>query len=327
MKRILFFSMVALALVACQKQTNVIIDIQADSSLQAMAYICNLADKGTMVDSVMITNGVAHWQTTSAVGEVYRLSIPDIRFRDEFIGDQGTVMVDLTGDGTITGTPLNDSLHQLFTRLEDAPNEAAVATIISDAIVLHTNDALGSLLLYYLDMFVEQEEAEAAFDLLEEGAKQPGLTQKILENWAIVKHSAVGQPYIDIEVEYNGETQRLSDYIGGKNRLTIVDFWASWCGPCKRELPFLIDVYQRYKDQGVEVLGVATWDAPEASLKAIEEHGIPYPQILNAQSIGSDAYGIKGIPEILMIDADGIILARGLRGTAIEEAVLLHLQD
>ena len=66
------------------------------------------------------------------------------------------------------------------------------------------------------------------------------------------------------------------------------------------------------------VLGVAAWDEPEATKKAIEEDKIPYPQILNSQKIGTNVYGIEGIPHIILFAPDGTILARSLRGNQIE---------
>ena len=126
--------------------------------------------------------------------------------------------------------------------------------------------------------------------------------------------------FVDFEAEYNGKTTKLSDYVG-KGKYVLVDFWASWCGPCKREIPNLINVYNKYKGDKFEVLGVATWDKPDDTLKAIEQLGITYPQMLNAQKAGSDAYGIQGIPEIILFAPDGTIVARGLRGEAIEKLV------
>lgn len=136
--------------------------------------------------------------------------------------------------------------------------------------------------------------------------------------------SAEGNMFVDFEAEYEGKVTKLSDYVG-KGKYVLVDFWASWCGPCKAEIPNLIEVYNKYKGDKFMVLGVATWDKPAATLKAIEQLGIPYPQMLNAQKAGSDAYGIMGIPQIILFGPDGTILKRDLRGEQIEKVVSQYL--
>ena len=130
--------------------------------------------------------------------------------------------------------------------------------------------------------------------------------------------------FVDFSATYKGTTQRLSDYVG-KGKPVVADFWASWCGPCRREIPYLIDVFRKYGDK-VVVLGIATWDEPADTEQAIAEMQIHYPQIINAQKAGSDAYDIKGIPEIILFSADGKVLRRGLRGEAIAQAVEECLQ-
>ena len=122
----------------------------------------------------------------------------------------------------------------------------------------------------------------------------------------------------DFAVEYDGKTNCLSDYVG-RGRYLLADFWASWCGPCRQEIPNLIALYEKYKDKEFLVLGVAVQDNPEASLKAISEMQIPYPQILNTQKIATDLYGIDAIPEIILFAPDGTIIARGLRGEVLEK--------
>lgn len=161
----------------------------------------------------------------------------------------------------------------------------------------------------YLEKYVSQQQKARAEREAREKAAQEAASK-----------SATGQMFTDFQAEYDGKTYKLSDYVG-RGKYVLVDFWASWCGPCKAEIPNLIKVYNQYKGDKFEVLGVATWDEPKASLKTIEQMKIPYPQILNAQRAGSDAYGITGIPQIILFGPDGTILKRDLRGEQIEETI------
>jgi thiol-disulfide isomerase/thioredoxin len=129
-----------------------------------------------------------------------------------------------------------------------------------------------------------------------------------------------GDKFKDFAVEYDGKTTRFSDYVG-KGQYVLVDFWASWCGPCRAEIPNLIAAYNKYKEKGLVVLGVAVSDKPENTLKAIEDEKIPYPQIINSQQIATSLYGIRGIPEIMLFGPDGTIIKQGLRGENIEKTL------
>ncbi len=143
--------------------------------------------------------------------------------------------------------------------------------------------------------------------------------------WNAELATAEGKMFKDFEAEYNGKVSKLSDYVG-KGKYVLVDFWASWCGPCRGEIPNLIKVYEKFKGDKFDVIGVATWDKPEDTQRAIGEMKITYPQIMNAQKAGSDAYGISGIPQIILFGPDGTILKRNLRGEAIETTVEKYLQ-
>ena len=102
----------------------------------------------------------------------------------------------------------------------------------------------------------------------------------------------------------DGGTLRLSELEG---KVVLVDFWASWCGPCRQEAAALNRVYSSYSGRPVQFVGVNIWDTDEAAAQFIAEFGVPYPTGVDASDSIALDYGVRGIPEKFFIDADGII--------------------
>ena len=125
-----------------------------------------------------------------------------------------------------------------------------------------------------------------------------------------------------------GQTVWVSDYVG-KNKLVLIDFWASWCGPCIRELPYVVKAYERYHDKGLEIVGVSL-DKDKASwVQAIEMTGQKWPQMSDLQgwnSKGAQLYGIQSIPANVLINEQGEIIARDLRGEDLINTLAKQLQ-
>jgi len=120
-------------------------------------------------------------------------------------------------------------------------------------------------------------------------------------------------------------TVKLSDYVG-KGKYVLVDFWASWCRPCKMEIPYLRSIYNSYHGRRFDVVSVSVWDDPKAARDTAKAYGIRWKQIVNAQSIPTEIYGIQGIPQIILFGPDGTILKRGLRGKDIEAEVAKYVK-
>ena len=151
-------------------------------------------------------------------------------------------------------------------------------------------------------------------------AKIPSIST-ISRSVAARKKTAEGQKFTDFTV--NG--QSLSDYVG-KGKYILVDFWASWCGPCKAEMPNIKNVYQKYAGPEFDVLSVAVWDKKEDTIESAKKQGIVWNQIIDAQRVPTNIYGIDGIPHIILFGPDGTIIKRDLRGDDIEAEVAKHVK-
>ena len=86
-------------------------------------------------------------------------------------------------------------------------------------------------------------------------------------------------------------------------------------------MPVIKELYDEFNSKGLDVVGVAVWDEPEDSKKAMEQLELPWPQILNAKSVPTDLYGISGIPHIMLVDPEGLIVARGMQGDSLRRVV------
>ena len=116
---------------------------------------------------------------------------------------------------------------------------------------------------------------------------------------------------------------KFSDYVG-KGTYVLVDFWSPWCGPCKREIPNIQQVYEQYEDKGLQVLSLAVWERRPQShtIETAAELGMDWLHINNCGQVPTDIYGVEGIPHLMLIGPDGTILKRGFHGLeGIQEAV------
>ena len=349
---------VAKVVIAQPKAGNYRIDGMAPADANGQwVYLYKPSGQGAS-DSVQIANG--RFTLERAVAEdglIAHLVIPR-SYNLSFIPEEGIIKADLAAIAA-TGTALND-LHaqkakarealETETRgrlkairadknLDDKAKEEAQEKIVNEFygkikplaeadLKEHSNDAIGLIALQTLLGMEDVNVAKAEALLQQAGDRlraEESIT-KMVERLRRVEATQAGAQFVDFEgVDDANKAVRLSDYVG-KGHYVLVDFWASWCGPCRREIAHLKKVRDTYTDKGLVILGTVVWDEMEDHLKAMKELEITWPQIFN-KTEATELYGIAGIPQIILFDPAGKIVARDLRGEEINKLLDKALQD
>lgn len=320
----------AAVLAACtlQAQPNYTVTFPApEGSANMMAWLIDW-DSSEKIDSTVITGDTIRFSGTVETPFIGRIMLGASR-GPIFYVEPGTISV--SSDGMASGTPLNEKQTEAITRLlqfeqdysaldqNDSIQRIKADSIAAAAMALpeelykaNSNSPFG--LYWFMQRAYEMTlpQLEAAAGASPVIAASPRV-QALLEAMRKKGATGVGTHYTDFSVEYDGKVQKFSDYVK-PGEYTLVDFWASWCGPCMRQAKVIKELYAKYRDKGLNVVGVAVWDEPANTLAAISSHGLEWPNIINAQTIPTDIYGISGIPCIMLIDPQGIIVSRDKMG-------------
>ena len=271
--------------------------------------------------------------------------------RVDFFLENGNITVAMGENASVTGTPNNDiyqayktessalnkEMRALYAKTkEEGVTEEQKAEIEKqyeelsnklDALTFKTIDAnitnpVGIHLWPGNSYSMELDQLKAL------AAKVPAEYQsneriaKLLDRIKILEKTAVGQKFTDFTLpDTEGNPMKLADIIA-KNKYTLIDFWASWCGPCRAEMPNVVAAYKEYNKKGFGIVGVSLDNDADKWKKAIKDMNMTWDHMSDVkgwQCEGAALYGVNSIPATVLVAQDGTIIARNLRGEAIKE--------
>lgn len=179
----------------------------------------------------------------------------------------------------------------------------------------HIPSAVSSILFEKIHSNFDNPTMEKILAKMKAMCPEDEIYKTVLKEYEQGKKTAIGRPYIDLMMNSpEGKLIKVSDFVG-KNKVTMIDFWASWCGPCRRAMPDLVRVYNKYKDKGFAIVGVSLDNDAGAWKAAIEKMGMTWAQMSDLkgwQSEGAALYNVRAIPAIVFIDQSGNIMGREL---------------
>ena len=343
MKRTLAFAASLLLLGACSSDGYTIRGKIAGLD-NPYVYLLRYTGEVEVIDSAKVTKGDFVFKGKAEQPEVVYLSTDKQQPFVHFFLENGRISVDgalsAPADIAVLGTPSNDIQRAFDEKIAALEEEFAKAgndmqrdslrkeysKLMSDAVEMNRDNIYGvTTFLNNAYAFLSPEEVMEQIALFPaEWQQRTELTdlRKVMEQRL---RTTVGQPYVDISApNADGEAVSLKSVIENPaNKYVLVDFWASWCGPCLREIPYLQADYEKYRKKGFEIYAVSLDDERNAWVKTIADKQMKWIQVCDFKAFDSPAsleYAVESIPSNFLIRcSDGQIVAAQLRGKALGE--------
>lgn len=355
-KRMIWAVAGLMALSACQQAPGYVIQGTATGAADGDTIFLQNFDGANMIkmDSAIVKNGTFEFKgmPDSLVESRYVTYMKgDNRMSTMLFVEKGNIQVTLDPENSkVSGTPNNDILQQfsdMFAAISKDLNDTYRKCQMDSTLTEEQKDSVEQVLdrkqeegldkvfnmvtanidkpvgVYLLASFGPSFDVKKMQPLFKQipaaYSSQPEIVS-LKEYVETAAKTAEGETYIDFTMNTpEGNPVKLSDYVS-KNTYTLIDFWASWCGPCKKEMPTVVEAYAKYKGKGLGVVGVSLDNNAESWKQAIKDLQITWPQMSDLkgwQCEGAALYGVRAIPATVLVDQQGTIIARNLRGFAL----------
>ncbi len=292
-----------------------------DTATNRYITYSNVENESNMMMDFFLENGKINIQLTSgkndsATGTASNDAYQVIRTQLAGLNEQMMAIYNSMSDTTLTDEQREAKSKEMETLQEKMieTTKAGINKNITNPVGIH--------LLKQNYYYLEVPDLDPLLPQIPAAYENDEVILKIKGNVEKMKATAVGQKFTDFEMlTPEGKAVKLSDY-AGKGKVVLVDFWASWCGPCRREMPNLVEAYAKYKNKNFEIVGVSLDQSGEAWKEAIGKLNITWPQMSDLKywnCEGAKLYAISSIPHIVLIDGEGTIIARGLHGDELQQ--------
>lgn len=204
----------------------------------------------------------------------------------------------------------------------DEVMQVEIKEVTDEFLKNNANSVVSGFVKYRMTGGMDVAEMEEMYNAIPENVKASIYGVKIKDKIDLLNSVAIGKPAPDFTLDTpEGQPLSLSSF---KGKVVVIDFWASWCGPCRRENPHMVELYNEVHDKGVEFLGVSLDKEKDKWLKAIEDDGLVWNHVSDLKFWNSKAakmYGINGIPATVVIDKEGKIVAKKVFGADLKAAI------